>query len=154
MIKPKRATASKRAHRPKVAAKAQQAAQAIVRSPVRSAGARRIESSRKPPFNEPLLEPHLENSTKPLENHGKQPVPNNSHEGTFLSVATASVSACQAKLLEMAQANMQLAFEFAQRLATIRSPLEFPVVISEFTSKRVTMFRKHSTEIAELSIKR
>jgi hypothetical protein len=37
------------------------------------------------------------------------------------------VRAYQAKLLEMAQANMQFAFEFAQRLATIRSPVEFPI---------------------------
>jgi hypothetical protein len=53
-------------------------------------------------------------------------------------------------LLEMAQANMQFAFEFAQRLATIRSPAEFPSVIAEFTSRRVAMFQKHSAEIAEL----
>jgi hypothetical protein len=49
---------------------------------------------------------------------------------------------------------MQFSFEFAQRLATIRSPLEFPSVIAEFTSKRIAMFRKHSTEIAQLNIKR
>jgi hypothetical protein len=30
--------------------------------------------------------------------------------------------AYQAKLLEMTQANMQFAFDFSQRLATIRSP--------------------------------
>jgi hypothetical protein len=59
-----------------------------------------------------------------------------------------------AELLEMAQANMQFAFEFAQRLATIRAPFEFPSVIAEFTSKRIAMFRKHSTEMAELSSKR
>jgi hypothetical protein len=49
---------------------------------------------------------------------------------------------------------MQFAFEFAQGLATIRSPVEFPSVIAEFTSKRIAMFRKHSTEMAELSTKR
>jgi hypothetical protein len=54
----------------------------------------------------------------------------------------------------MAQANMQFAFEFAQRLATIRSPVEFPSVIAEFTSKRIAMFRKHSTEMAKLSTER
>jgi hypothetical protein len=64
------------------------------------------------------------------------------------------VWAYQAKLLEMAQANMQFAFEFAQRLSTIRSPVEFPSVIAEFTSKRIAMFRKHSTEMAKLSTER
>ena len=54
----------------------------------------------------------------------------------------------------MAQANMTFAFEFSQRLATIRSPVEFLTVIAEFTSKRIAMFRKHSTEMAELSTKR
>ena len=50
----------------------------------------------------------------------------------------------------MAQAHMTFAFEFSQRLATIRSPVEFFTVIAEFTSKRVAMFRKYSKEMAEL----
>ena len=58
--------------------------------------------------------------------------------------------AYQAKLLEMAQANMPFAFEFSQRLATIRSPLEFLNVIAEFTSKRIAMFGEYSKEMAEL----
>ena len=70
------------------------------------------------------------------------------------SSAMASASAHQAKLLEMAQANMKLALELAQRLAWIRSPFEFPSVIAEFTTKRIDMFRKHSKEMAELTIKR
>jgi hypothetical protein len=41
-------------------------------------------------------------------------------------------AAYQAKLLEMAQANMKLALEFARRLAWNRSPFEFPGVIAEF----------------------
>jgi hypothetical protein len=67
------------------------------------------------------------------------------------SSAAANVLAYQAKLLEMAQANMQFAFEFAQRLATIRSPVEFPGVIAEFTNRRIAMFQKHSKEMAEFS---
>jgi hypothetical protein len=39
--------------------------------------------------------------------------------------AAANMQVYQAKLLEMAQANMQFAFEFGPRLATIRSPFEF-----------------------------
>ena len=66
-------------------------------------------------------------------------------------LATANVQAYQAKLLEVTQANMQFAFEFAQKLAAIRSPVEYLSVIAAFTSKRIDMFRKHSKEIAELS---
>jgi hypothetical protein len=156
MTKHKRATASKHAHRPKIAAKAQKAAQAIVRSPTRSAGAGPTKSPPKR-HNESREEPLLVENLATLleEDRGKQTMTDKTlSKGTYFSAATATVSAYQAKLLEMAQANTQLAFEFAQRLATIRSPLEFPIVIAEFTSKRVTMFRKHSTELAELSIKR
>ena len=79
---------------------------------------------------------------------------NDSKKGFDFSSVTATVRAYQAKLLEMAQANMQFAFEFVQRLATIRSPVEFLSVNAEFTSKRIDMFRKHSKEMAELSARR
>jgi hypothetical protein len=69
-----------------------------------------------------------------------------SRKATNFSLATANVPAYQAKLLEMAQANIQFAFEFAQRLVTIRSPVEFPSVIAEFTNKRIALFRKYSKE--------
>ena len=74
--------------------------------------------------------------------------------GFDLSSATANVRAYQAKLLGMAQANMTFAFEFGQRLATIRSPVEFLNVFAEFTSKQIAMFGKYSKEMAELSTKR
>jgi hypothetical protein len=73
---------------------------------------------------------------------------------TSVSLASVNVGAYQAKLLEMAHANMQFAFEFAQRIATMRSPVEFPGVIFEFTGKRIAMFGNYSREIAELSTKR
>jgi hypothetical protein len=59
-----------------------------------------------------------------------------------------NVRGYQAMLLEMAQANMQFSFEFAQRLATISSPIEFLNIIAESTNKRIAMFEKHSKEIA------
>src|SRR6202022_897159 len=77
-----------------------------------------------------------------------------SNKGFDFSSATANVRAYQAKLLEMAQANMQFAFEFAQRRATVRSPVDILRVIEEFTSKRIAMFQKYSKEMAELSTKR
>jgi hypothetical protein len=74
--------------------------------------------------------------------------------GSDLSSTAASVRAYQAKLLEIAQANMQFAFESAQRFGTIRSPVGFLKFIEELTSKRIEMFRKHLKEIAELTIRR
>ena len=64
------------------------------------------------------------------------------------SKATVNIQAYQATLLEIVQANMEFAFEFGPRLATIRSPLEFFALISEFTSKRIGMFQKYSKEMA------
>ena len=72
-----------------------------------------------------------------------------SSKGFDFSSATANVRAYQAKLAEVAQANLQFAFECAQRLATIRSPVEILNVIAEFTSKRIAMFQKHLVEMAE-----
>ncbi len=68
--------------------------------------------------------------------------------------AAASAQGYQAKLLEISNANMTLAFEFAQRLARIRSPLEFIAASSEFTGKRIAMFLRHSKEIGELVLRR
>jgi len=173
MSKRNPATASKHAHSPKIAAKAQRAAQAIVRSPkdrrLRSVGAGPTESLPKRHNDSkqeaPLVEnpvtalqqeaPLVENPVTALQDDCKKAMTaNDSKKGFDFSSATANVRAYQAKLLEMAQANMQFAFEFAQRLATIRSPFEFPSVIAEFTSKRAAMFRQHSKEMAELSTKR
>jgi hypothetical protein len=79
---------------------------------------------------------------------------NDSNKGFDFSSAAANVRAYQAKLLEMAQANMQFALEFAHRLATVRSPVEILRVIEESTSKQIAMFRKYSKEMVELSTKR
>ena len=58
------------------------------------------------------------------------------------------MQAYQAKLFEIGKANVQFAFEFGLRLATIRSPIEFFAVIAEFTSRRIDMVGQHSKEIA------
>ena len=79
---------------------------------------------------------------------------NSLRRGFDLSSATVNVRAYQAKVLEMAQANMTFAFEFSQRLATIKSPVEFLTVIAEFTGKRIAMFGKYTKEIADLGTKR
>ena len=158
MGKRKPATASKHARSPKIVTKAQRAAQAIVRSPKvrRSVAASSVESPPQPPKDsKPAALLAMENSVTALHEHVSQAMTDNSlSKGFDLSSATANVRAYQAKLLEMAQANMTFAFEFSQRLATIRSTVEFFTVIAEFTSKRIVMFGKYSKEMAELSAKR
>jgi Phasin protein len=159
MSKRKPATASKHARGSTISAKAQRAAQAIVRSPkesrLHSGGVDTIES---PPNRPDELQQEalpVENPVTTLGDVCKQTTTDsNSKKWINFFSTTENVRAYQAKLIEMAQANMQFAFEFAQRLATIRSPVEFPIVIAEFTSKRITMFGKYSKEMAELSTKR
>jgi hypothetical protein len=159
MSKRKPATASKHARGPKIAAKAHRANQAIVKSPkhsrLRSVAAGPTESPPKRHNDSKQEAPLVENPATALQEDVKQMMRDkDSNKGFDFSSATANVRAYQAKLLEMAQANMQLAFEFAQRLATVRSPVEFLRVIEEFTSKRVAMFRKYSKEMTELGTNR
>jgi hypothetical protein len=145
MSKRKPATASKHALSPKAAAKAQRATQAIVRRSPKDSRLRLVAagSTESPPerHNDSRQEaPLVENPATALQDDCKRTITDNdSKKGFEFSSATANVRAYQAKLLEMAQADMQFAFEFAQRLATIRSPVEFPRVIAEFTSKRIAM---------------
>ena len=161
MSKRKPATKSKHSRGPKIAAKAHRVAQAVVRSPkddrrLPSVGAASTESQPERHNEEEALvgdpmtvfhEARLEPATAIQDEPNNDPT-----KGT--DSATANVPAFQAKLLEVAQANMQFGFEFAQRLATIKSPVEFLSVTAEFTSKRSAMFLRHSKEIAESSIGR
>ena len=78
----------------------------------------------------------------------------NPSKGLDSSSAVANVRAYQTKLLEMAQANMTFTLEFSQRLATIKSPVEFFAVITEFTRSRIAMLGKYTEEMAELTFKR
>jgi phasin protein len=166
MSKRKPAIASKHTHSPRIAAKAQRASQAIARSPKdsvsRSVGAGSTEPSPEPHNNleqDVVLAEHgaplIKNPEVTVQNDPKQMMEDASKTGVdFLSSASANVRAYQAKLLEVAQANMQLVFEFTQTLASIRSPAEFPRIVAEFTSKRIALFRKHSTELTELGTRR
>ena len=159
MSKRKSSTAPKHARSPKIAATAQRATHAIVRSRkdsrLRSAEEGMNESPRKRPEDSQQEAPVAEKLVKASQDDFKQTMTDSdTKKGPNFFSATANVRAYQAKLLEMAQANMQFAFEFAQRLATVRSPFEFPSVIAEFTSKRMAMFRRYSKEMAELTTKR
>ena len=129
MTKRNAATASKHAHSPKIAAKAQRAAQAIDRSPTdsrlgsvetgstKSLPKRHSDSKQEAPLVEnPVTAlqqeaPRVENPVTALQNDCQPTMTNNdSKKGFDFSSATANVRAYQAKLLEMAQANMQFAF--------------------------------------------
>lgn len=155
----KRKTASKHARSPKIAAKAQRAAQAVVRSPkvaLRSVSEGSAELSRKPHSDaKPAAPLAVGSSGAAMEEHAAHTMTVNSlSKRVDLPSVTASVRAYQAKLIEMAQANMTLSFEFSQRLATVRSPVELFTVIAEFTSKRIAMLGKHSKEMVELGTER
>jgi hypothetical protein len=161
MSKRKPARASKHDHA-KMATKVQRAVQVVIRSPKNPLG---DAGSNEPPLmgdedsqRDALLveDPELlvENPETALQDHYKQTLNDNLEKRTNVSLGNANVRLYQAKLMEMAQTNMQFAFEFSQRLATIRSPVEFPSVIAEFTSKRIAIYRKHSIELAELSTQR
>ena len=166
MSKRKTATASKHARSPKIAAKAQRAAQAVVRSPkarLRSVATGSAESSPKrhndskpmAPLVRPAVRLAIENSMTALQGDFTEAMTDNGlRKGFDLSSGTANVRAYQAKLLEMVQANMTFAFEFSQRLVTIKSPVEFLTVIAEFTGKRIAMFGKYTKEMADLGTKR
>jgi hypothetical protein len=148
----KRAIASKRARVPRKAARAQRNKQAIVRSPkdnpLRSVAAGSTESPKLHDDSKQKA-PVVENQVAALQDGFRQRMrDNNPKKGFDLSLVTANMEAYQAKFLEMAQANMQFAFEFGQRLVTIGSPFEFFAVIVEFTSRRIDMFRKYSKEMA------
>jgi len=158
MSKRKPATASKHERSPKIAAKAQRAAQAVVRSPKvalrsvaegpKSSLTHHKESKPMPPVAVQHPAPaRQENYTQAMTDNGLR-------KGNDLPSAAGNVRDYQAKLSEMAQANMKLAFEFSQRLATIRSPIEFLNVIAEFTTKRIALLGKYSIEMLELGTKR
>ena len=158
MSRRKLATKSKHSRGPKIAAK--RVARAVVRSPkdnrrLPSVGAASTESHPERHNKEEALvgdpmtafhEPPLEPATALQDEPNNHPT-----KGSDFSSATANVQAFQAKLLEVAQANMQFGLEFVQRLATIKSPVEFLSVTGQFTSKRSAMFLRHSKEIAESS---
>jgi hypothetical protein len=154
MSKRKPTTATKRAHSPKRAA--QRANQAIVRSSkdnrLRAVTAGSTESPPERHDDSKQTVPFAEHPAIALREQTMKDI--DSKRGLDFSPSTANVRAYQAKLLELTQANMQFAFEFAAKLAAIKSPVEILGVIVEFTSNRIAMFQKFSIEMAELGTKR
>ncbi|MBB4262190.1 MULTISPECIES: phasin family protein [unclassified Bradyrhizobium] len=151
MSKRKPPPASKRAPNPKTAARAQRNKQAIVKSSKENGPRSVAATSIEPPLklhNDPRPEvPVIESRVDALPDDLSRRMINSDPMKGF-ALATANMQAYQAKLLEIAQANVQFAFDFGLRLATIRSPTEFFPVIMEFTTRRVDMFGQHSKELA------
>jgi hypothetical protein len=149
MSKRKPARASKRGG-PKIAAKAQRANQAVIKSPIdkgrRPIAPVSIESSPQRHSDTNHQATLVDNSATAIQDNRDQTV---TEEGARrgIDLATANVWSYQAKMQEIAEANLQLVFEFTHRLATMRSPLEMLSVISEFTSKRIATFQKYSKEM-------
>lgn len=56
-------------------------------------------------------------------------------------LATANGPEYSAKLIQMAQDNLQLSCDLCLSLATIKSPIEFFAVMSEFATRRIDMYR-------------
>jgi len=159
MTKRKATTASKPARNRKITAKAQRANSAIIRSPkpsrLRSVAADPIKSSSSPrDHKDPKQETAVESLATALQDSLKQTMEPELKKGFDFTSAAATARAYQAKVLEMAQANMQFALEFAQRLGAVRSPVQLLHVLGELTTERIAMFRKYSSEMIELSMKR
>jgi hypothetical protein len=152
MTKRKMKSPSQHARRPKIAAQAQRANQAIVRSPKEGRPRQVAAGSTESPPQRKQEASLGDKSMTAFDT--KQTMKDIASKGFDFPSATANLQAYQAKLAEVAQTNVQFAVEYAQRLATIRSPVEILSVIAEFTSKRIAMFQRHLIEMAELSTKR
>jgi hypothetical protein len=152
MSKRKRSNASSKQVRSKVAAKAQRASQAVVRSPKPRHLPAAAPSSAKPSpvlhtspdaavFEKPAMAASV--SEKPTMQDNGQPIMRQNDLVKAFNVfsATTNVAAYQRKLPEFAQAYMQLGFEFAQRLAQIKSPFEIASVFAELAPKQLAIFQ-------------
>jgi hypothetical protein len=63
------------------------------------------------------------------------------------SALTSVAASYAAQLVAIANANVRIALEFSQRLARIRSPLEFFAVGAEFSRRRIQMLREQSASL-------
>ena len=159
MSKPKPAKSSKRARSPAIATRAHGKKQTVVKSArdnlardnlLRSVAARPIESSLELHDDPKEEAPKAEKQAAPIAVIPVQ-VGRSQMRGFDFASATGNMVAYQSKLLEMTQANVQIALDFSQKLSTIRSPFQFVDVLVEFTKRRADMLVKQSTEMAALT---
>lgn len=145
MSKRKPATALRKTQSRKPAARAQRANQSVVRSPK----PRRLRSfapvsAEKVDRDAPVLEKavtaiSVASTEKPAI--ASRDDSQRSMKAFDLFSATTNVGAFR-KLPEITLANMQLAFEFAQTLAQIKSPFEIPSVFAKLAAQQLTIFQR------------
>ena len=154
MSKRKPAKVSKQAHS-KVAAKAQRASQAVVRSSkprhLRSVAPAPAESSAmvhgRPDaavLEKPATAVPVPEKTTMAASHddSQRTMRDNDVTKAFDAFSgMANVALYPRKLPEITQGYMQLAFDFAQRLAQIKSPFEIPSVFAELATKQLAIFQ-------------
>jgi hypothetical protein len=150
MSKRKASMTSSKQVRSKVAAKAQRASQAVVRSAKPRNLPAAAPSSAKPvlptsrdaaAFEQPAMAAFV--SEKPtMQDNGQPTMRQNDLVKAFnVFSATTNVAAYQKKLPEFAQAYMQLGFEFAKRLTQIKTPFEIASVFAELAPKQFAIFQ-------------
>jgi len=148
----KPATAPKRAGGQKVVARAQRNKQAFVKSPKDNPLRFVAAASSGSPIeaDDESKQQSLKNENRAAalqailqaafqDGFGQKMRDNNPKKGFDFPLLIANVQAYQARLLEVTQANIQFIFEFNQRLATTRSPLQLLALITEFTGRRIIM---------------
>jgi hypothetical protein len=64
--------------------------------------------------------------------------------GFDASAVSEKMAAYQGKLLEIAKADVELSFAYAQAITTIKSPSEFATISSDFSKTQVEMFQSHA----------
>jgi hypothetical protein len=72
--------------------------------------------------------------------------------GFDASAVSEKMAAYQTKLLQIAKANVELSFAYAQAITTIKSPSEFTAISSDFSKKQVEMFKSQAKELTDLAM--
>jgi hypothetical protein len=151
MSKRKSSTAAKRAHHPKTPARAQRKKETIVRSPkdkfLRSVPVDSVEPRPKLHVVSAQETPNADNGKSAFQDDPSRNV-SASNQTKVFALAVANPPTYSAKLLEITQANVLLAFEFGSKIAMTKSPTEFLAVSAEFIRRRIDMFGQHSKELA------
>jgi hypothetical protein len=65
---------------------------------------------------------------------------------------SAKITAYQSKLLEIAKANVDLSFSYAQAVTALKTPAELTTINTDFSKKQIEMFRWQTKELAGLAI--
>jgi hypothetical protein len=99
------------------------------------------------PNDEGQEAPKVENQEGPIATNPAQHVPDQLRGFGFAS-ATGNMVSYQMMLLGVTQANMRFAFDFSQKLLTVRSPFQLAELIVESTNRQADMVAKQSAELA------